>query len=86
MKHGDQRKIASAAKVTASHLSAVLKGRTRPSWQVAKRFAKATKTDPVVWLEGTPDEIRAAIDAAKWGRLESQAEHLRAMTDFVLGA
>lgn len=59
-----QKHIAKMARVSAPFISQVLTGKKRPSWKKAKELADATGTDPVVWMEGTPDEIRAAIRKA----------------------
>ena len=57
--------IAEMADVSKQALSNILNGRRRPSWGAAKRLAFATKTNPVLWLEGTPVEIKKAIDLFK---------------------
>ena len=57
--------IAEMADVSKQALSNILNGRRRPSWGTAKRLAFATKTNPVLWLEGTPVEIKKAIDLFK---------------------
>ncbi len=58
-------KIAETAGVSKQALSNILNGRRRPSWGTAKRLAFVTKTNPVLWLEGTPVEIKKAIDLFK---------------------
>jgi transcriptional regulator with XRE-family HTH domain len=57
--------IAEMADVSKQALSNILNGRRRPSWGTAKRLAFVTKTNPVLWLEGTPVEIKKAIDLFK---------------------
>ena len=57
-----QIEIAKTAKVSQGALSNIMNGRRRPSWPASKRLAAATGTAPEIWLEGTPEEIRAAID------------------------
>jgi transcriptional regulator with XRE-family HTH domain len=61
MKHGIQKKIAKATELSAPMISLILSGKKRPSWSTAKRLAAATGSDPVLWLEGTPNEIKQAI-------------------------
>jgi len=56
-----QTNIAHKAGVSPCFISMCLSGKKRPSWRTAKKIALATQTDPVVWLEGSPDEIRSAI-------------------------
>ena len=58
-------KIAETAGVSKQAFSNILNGRRRPSWGTAKRLAFVTKTNPVLWLEGTPVEIKKAIDLFK---------------------
>jgi transcriptional regulator with XRE-family HTH domain len=49
--------------ISQGNLSNIIAGRRRPSWQRAKLLAEACGVDPVVFLEGEPAEIRAAIEA-----------------------
>lgn len=70
MKWGIVTKLAKAAGITHGYLSNILAGRKRPMYPVAKKLAAASGTDPVVWLEGTPEEIRLAIETAA----DAQAE------------
>lgn len=56
-----QTEIAIASGVTQQFVSRILMGLSRPSWPVAKRLAEATGTDPVTWIEGTAEEIKAAV-------------------------
>ena len=53
--------IAKAANTTQPAISNILTGKRRPSWDLAKRLAEATNTDPVLWMDATPEEIRAAL-------------------------
>lgn len=65
MKRGIKTQIASKAEVSDSFVSRLLKGKKRPSWPTAKRLVKAVPGTTVdLWMDGTPDEIKAAIDAA----------------------
>lgn len=57
----NQTQIAEKSGLHVSTVSNILTGCRRPSWKNAKRLAEATNTDPVVWLEGSPDEIKNAI-------------------------
>ena len=69
MKHGDITKLARVAGCSVSFIAAVLRpGSPNPRHPNAKRaklLARATGTDPWVWLEGSPEEIRAAINEAE---------------------
>lgn len=64
MKYGIQKEIAAKARTTTSHLSMILSGARRPSWELAVRLGEATQTDPKTWMEGYPDDIKDAINAS----------------------
>ena len=59
---GIQRIIAEHAEITPSALSQILSGKRKPSWPLAKRLAVATMTKPELWLEGTPEAIKEAVE------------------------
>ena len=59
-----QSEIATVAGITQPFFANILAGRRRPSWKVSKRIAAATRTCPELWLEGAPEQMRAAIRAA----------------------
>lgn len=85
MKHGDHKKIAQGARITGAHLSLILHAKARPSWPTAKRLAAATGTDPIVWLEGSPAEIRAAIEKAERERVRRLNEMADAQAEACAG-
>jgi|APMed6443717190_1056831.scaffolds.fasta_scaffold656071_2 transcriptional regulator with XRE-family HTH domain len=58
-------KIAETIGISKQALSNIVNGRRRPSWGTAKRIAFATGTDPVLWMDGAPCEIKRAIDLFK---------------------
>lgn len=62
MKYGVQKQIARKAKITSQFINQILSGRRRPSWSVAKRLAVTTNTEPELWLDGKPEDIKAALD------------------------
>jgi len=62
MKHGTQILIAKKAGITSSMLSQILNGKKRAGWRTAKSLALATNTDPVLWLEGSLNQIRDTIE------------------------
>jgi len=62
-----QIEIANAAGVSAAFLSNLIATRKRPSWKRAKQLAEITGTDPVLWLEGSADDIRAALSKTSIG-------------------
>ncbi len=61
MKRITQAYIAKCLKVTPTFINSLVKTKKRPNWKRAKQLAELTKTDPVLWLEGTSEEIRSAI-------------------------
>jgi len=63
MKHGTQTQIANRAGVSVAMVNKIFLGHRRPSWKTAKRLAQETGTTPELWLEGTPAQIRAAIES-----------------------
>ena len=64
MKIMTQTQIAKNSGVSPGFISLCMSGKKRPSWGKAKKIAATTGTDPVVWMEGTPEEIRTAIREA----------------------
>ena len=50
--------------ISVGHLSDCINGKARPSWGLAKKLAKATGTHAVIWLDGTPAQIKKAISKA----------------------
>jgi len=61
MKWGSQRIIAKVANISEPSVSQYINGGRRPTWTKAKILANITKTNPALWLDGTPDEIKAAL-------------------------
>ena len=63
MKPFKQSEIARKAGVSKGFISRILSlnDPIRPSWKTAKKLANVTGTDPVLWLEGEPEEIRQAL-------------------------
>lgn len=64
MKKGIQTRLAGRINVSNAFLCQILKGKRRPSWSVAKRLAKATKTKPDLWLEAPPEKLKKAMATA----------------------
>jgi plasmid maintenance system antidote protein VapI len=62
MKKTKQKHIAESAGISEPFLSMIINNDRRPSWPVAKRLAKATKTKPELWLEGTTESIKSALN------------------------
>lgn len=57
-----QTKIANEAGISQQMVSAILRGCARPSWKTAKRLVQVIPGTTIdIWMEGTADEIRAAI-------------------------
>jgi transcriptional regulator with XRE-family HTH domain len=53
-----QKDVARELGIGEAYLSEMLNGKRRPSWEVAKRCALKTGSSPLVWMEGTGDDIR----------------------------
>jgi len=47
--------------ISQGFLSNILCDRRRPHYKTAKKLASATNTDPILWLEGSPEEIKQAL-------------------------
>lgn len=54
-------KLAAQIGISQGFLSNILIGRRRPHYKTAKNLAAATNTEPVLWLEGSPEEIKKAL-------------------------
>jgi len=61
MKKKTQKQISEETGIAVSTISNIKAGRRRPSWAYAKLLADCTRTKPALWLDGTPEQIRAAI-------------------------
>ncbi len=57
-----QINIAKRLKVSPSFVSQLINNKKRPSWERAKEIAKITNTKPILWLEGSSDEIKSALN------------------------
>jgi len=53
-----QKDVAEAAGCTQQHLSLILNGKCRPGWELSKRLASSTDSSPILWLEGSPAEMK----------------------------
>jgi len=54
-------KIAKQSGISQGFLSNIIRGERRPHYKTAKKIAAATDTDPVLWLEGSPEQIKNAL-------------------------
>lgn len=59
-----QRAIAQAADITPDFLNHIIQGRRRCPPRVALQLETATGISKVIWVWGTPAEIRKAVDEA----------------------
>lgn len=75
MKHGSQKFVAEKAELSRSYISEIINGKKRVTkWPIAKRLCQAVPgTSPELWLDGTPEEIRAAIKNA--GQIDPAERH-----------
>ena len=60
-----QVELAKRAGITEGMVSLILSGERRPSWDVAKKLAAATGTDPYLWMEYKISEMLQAVREAK---------------------
>ena len=60
---GDQARIARESGYSQQMISCLCTGERRPHWRSArfKKLCAVTGTDPEIWQEGTPAEIKEAI-------------------------
>ena len=61
MKRGTQKRIAEKANISKGFLSELIATKKRPSWHTAKKLGSITKIDPVLWLEGSSEDIKTAL-------------------------
>ena len=62
MKTITQIELAKALKVSPTYINYLVNTVKRPNWKRAKQLSKITGSTPELWLEGTPDEIKAALN------------------------
>ncbi|HBA84901.1 MAG TPA: hypothetical protein DCZ95_12475 [Verrucomicrobia bacterium] len=65
MKRFSQIELAKQVGVSSSFISQLVKGSKRPSWKRAKQLASVTCTSADLWLDGTPEQIKAALAGEK---------------------
>lgn len=58
MKTYNFSKLANDAGYSRQYICNLLSGRQKPTYRIAKALAKVTSTDVMLWLEGSPDELR----------------------------
>lgn len=62
MKHGTQTIIANRVGISYAYISQLISCKRRPSWLIAKKLSATTATTPDLWLEGTSEEIKQALN------------------------
>ena len=60
-----QSELARATGKTEGFISKILSGQARPGWELAKEISGILGTDVDLWMDGTPEARREALDAAK---------------------
>lgn len=60
-----QKQIAEKIGVSQQFMSMFFLKKRTLSWKKAKHAAKVTNTDPIWWVEGETDRIKAAINTQK---------------------
>ena len=61
MKTKTYTEIANQVGVSVTYIHYLVNTKKRPNWKRAKQIAEVTGTDPVLWLEGSSEEIRQAL-------------------------
>jgi len=59
-----QKDLAQKVDISISYMSEIINRKRRPSWDLAKKLATVTATNPVLWMEGTSDDIRNFLTIA----------------------
>lgn len=83
-----QSALAKEVGVSQPHLNRIIftdKTGKRPSWPLAKKLAEATGTRPELWLEGTSEEIKAALDRLKSKANDNQKQEAEAQPQEAVG-
>lgn len=50
-----QQYVADMLKIDVSHLNQILLGKRHASWALARRIGKLTNSNPVIWVDDTPN-------------------------------
>ena len=58
-----QIEIAKKVGITQGHLSLIINGKRRPSWDIAIVLAALTETAEALWMDGEPGAKRAALES-----------------------
>ena len=56
-----QIELSKKARISNPYLSQIISRVRKPSWPVAKRLGEASGTSPVLWLEGSTEQIRQVL-------------------------
>ena len=70
MKKIRKYQIAKKAGISAGFFSDILNGNKRPRYATAKRIARATSTSPILWVDGSPENMQRAV--LKFSLLKSE--------------
>jgi plasmid maintenance system antidote protein VapI len=62
MKRMTFTKIAKKIDVSPQYVSQLVNCTKRPNWKRAKQIAEITGTTPQLWLDGTSEQIRSALN------------------------
>lgn len=60
-----QIELANKLNISRGMVSLIMSGQRRPSWDLAKKLAEATGTDPYLWMENKPDELKKALEGGE---------------------
>lgn len=62
MKHGSQKLIANNLEISPSYLNDIIKGRAKCPPALALRLERTTGINRAIWVWGSVDEIKTALD------------------------
>lgn len=57
-----QTYLAKQLKVSPAYINYLVNTIKRPNWNRAKQLARITKTTPELWLDGSSEKIKAALN------------------------
>lgn len=67
-----QTELSKIIGISQGYLSQIISKERTPSWRIAKKLAKAVNTSPLLWLEGSPAEMKAALSNNGGGKTLNQ--------------
>ena len=62
-----QTELSKIVGISQGYLSQIISRERTPSWRIAKKLAEMVNTSPLLWLEGSPEQMRAALSNGNGG-------------------